>query len=522
MTTAPQLTTRQSQHQGQCQERLMQLDSVPFDPDEAPLPGTPRMTAVHPKLEPTESPPPEIPSAQVSLPPTDGFSKSNRPKILPVFGDAVLVTYLGNGRHPEIAQAAGHQALPGGDDNFELSDDDLSQKSPSRDAGHLAGADIIQRSRTATSHGNTLQAVAADALQAVGGALGPYHGLDRPSAELSASTCQLSIHDDVLPSPSRRVKSPSTATTTTTTTLGRRLGAADAGSQSLLSPGSGELPPLQIDSPKYDSNGGQSMSLPSIRSTLGDIDHHLPTEMPTPGDRDLPIRRTGDAPAFSRSPTVGVPRFPSMPAGGRVSPPISPNETYQRSLPSPTSLAASSPYNFASTGSTHRSPAVHPNSASGKTLQVGYAIASPATMTSAADRMSIDGITNPQVGGYVCTYDRCTAPPFQTQYLLNSHFNVHSSARPHYCPVQGCPRAEGGRGFKRKNEMIRHGLVHNSPGYVCPFCEDREHKYPRPDNLQRHVRVHHMDKNKDDPRLRHVLAQRPNGLNRGRRRRAQA
>ncbi|KXL42359.1 hypothetical protein M433DRAFT_153906 [Acidomyces richmondensis BFW] len=67
----------------------------------------------------------------------------------------------------------------------------------------------------------------------------------------------------------------------------------------------------------------------------------------------------------------------------------------------------------------------------------------------------------------------------------SSHLNVHSSNRPHYCPVEGCKRGEGGRGFKRKNEMIRHGLVHNSPGYVCPFCPDREHKYPRPDNLQR-------------------------------------
>jgi hypothetical protein len=73
------------------------------------------------------------------------------------------------------------------------------------------------------------------------------------------------------------------------------------------------------------------------------------------------------------------------------------------------------------------------------------------------------------------------------QYLLNSHANVHSSIRPHYCPVKGCPRSEGGKGFKRKNEMIRHGLVHDSPGYVCPFCPDREHKYPRPDNLQRYV-----------------------------------
>jgi hypothetical protein len=107
--------------------------------------------------------------------------------------------------------------------------------------------------------------------------------------------------------------------------------------------------------------------------------------------------------------------------------------------------------------------------------------------------------------------------------LASSHANVHSTNRPHYCPVPGCPRGEGGKGFKRKNEMIRHGLVHDSPGYVCPFCPDREHKYPRPDNLQRHVRVHHTDKSREDPMLRDVLAQRPEliGPNRGRRRRMQ-
>ncbi|EGU72176.1 hypothetical protein FOXB_17312, partial [Fusarium oxysporum f. sp. conglutinans Fo5176] len=52
---------------------------------------------------------------------------------------------------------------------------------------------------------------------------------------------------------------------------------------------------------------------------------------------------------------------------------------------------------------------------------------------------------------------------------------------------------------------------HDSPGYVCPFCPDREHKYPRPDTLQRHVRIHHSDKKKDNPQLRDVLAQRPGG-----------
>ena len=101
------------------------------------------------------------------------------------------------------------------------------------------------------------------------------------------------------------------------------------------------------------------------------------------------------------------------------------------------------------------------------------------------DESTDDDTPRPIGGAYVCTFAGCTALPFQTQYLLNSHANVHALARPHYCPVKGCPRSEGGKGFKRKEEMIRHGLVHDSPGYICPFCPDRDHKYPRPDNLQR-------------------------------------
>ncbi|KAI6888256.1 hypothetical protein KC318_g12022 [Hortaea werneckii] len=126
------------------------------------------------------------------------------------------------------------------------------------------------------------------------------------------------------------------------------------------------------------------------------------------------------------------------------------------------------------------------------------------------------------MGGFKCDFSGCTAPPFQTQYLLTSHKNVHSSNRPHYCSVDGCPRSEGGKGFKRKNEMIRHGLVHSSPGYICPFCPERDHKYPRPDNLQRHVRVHHQDKDRDDPALREVLAQRQEGIGKQRKRRTNA
>lgn len=499
MTTVPQLIARQSQPQGQCQEHLMQssrstqpplgqyndyaqIDS--FNADEDP-PGSPQMKAVHPKLELTESPPPDIPIASVSLPPIDGNAKSNRPKLQPVSGDTVLITYLANGRLPEIAQTASRQALAGGDDLETTEDDDDSQKSLPRDSKHLADADYVQRPQTARSDGTHLQAFAAGALAASGELESSYHGPDKPSSsDLTASTGQLSIRDDVLPSPNPYVKSPPRM-------LVARHSATENGSQSLLSPESGELAPLQIASSKSDSNSGQNMSLPSIREL--NIESQFPTEIPPPsGDRDLSMRPPGDARAFPRSSNVGVSRFQSMPVGGRVSPPpISPSEAYQRSFPSPSSLA-SSPYGQASSGSSHRSPAEYISNVSNKNLQPAYALSSassPAVVPSVADRMSIDEITNPQIGGYKCTFDGCTAPPFQTQYLLNSHANVHSSARPHYCPVKGCPRAEGGKGFKRKNEMIRHGLVHDSPGYVCPFCADREHKYPRPDNLQRYVTV---------------------------------
>lgn len=76
-------------------------------------------------------------------------------------------------------------------------------------------------------------------------------------------------------------------------------------------------------------------------------------------------------------------------------------------------------------------------------------------------------------------------------YELSPGSTNSLASRPHFCPVKGCPRAEGGRGFKRQIEMIRHGLVHESSGYVCPFCIDRQRKFLRPTALQRYVLPSH-------------------------------
>ncbi|OJI96289.1 hypothetical protein ASPVEDRAFT_78062 [Aspergillus versicolor CBS 583.65] len=285
------------------------------------------------------------------------------------------------------------------------------------------------------------------------------------------------------------------------------------------------LPALQDPSTGHSPNASNT-KLPPIHTQLGPVLPPPPTGPPT---------RTTRAPSFSLPPVTTI-----SPPLTRVEP--SPRDHYRVPLPqskipptpyshpSPVSLQAASvasspvsqqpcwrgakplgPYPYDSQPiASNRSPA-----ASYPTPIDHASACDPGSFTPSSQ----GNVATAPTGTFKCSHPGCSAAPFQTQYLLNSHANVHSQDRPHFCPIDGCPRGPGGKGFKRKNEMIRHGLVHNSPGYVCPFCPDQQHKYPRPDNLQRHVRVHHVDKNKDDPALRHVLSQRPEGSGRGRRRR---
>ena len=112
-----------------------------------------------------------------------------------------------------------------------------------------------------------------------------------------------------------------------------------------------------------------------------------------------------------------------------------------------------------------------------------YLLSRPPGLTPA----TISEVLRRTTGGYRCKVPGCNVPPFATQYLLNSHAGVHEWASLHYCTVPGCPREEIGKGFKRKYHLIRHGLVHGSPGFTCPFCPDGDHIYPRPGSLMRSV-----------------------------------
>ncbi|KAJ8127871.1 hypothetical protein O1611_g5764 [Lasiodiplodia mahajangana] len=509
-----------------------------YDPDEVFPQNSPLMKPCVPKLKPSPSPP-AIPHPLVSLSPSLGGKSSNRRhKIQPTQGDAVLISHLDGGRRPEISQEAGYRPLDqsDADDESEVTDNDDSE-----DEGIRSNAmspmplsrfnkAVVESSASEPALVPDLRFLASNALTAIEVAKATnVDELQSPDFESQSPRrisetenlamnrrVEMSISNTKRPvlappiSPFNAIGSPPGRFSPPQLIPGQVLmHPNNVRSPTSLSSGiPGELAPLQMASPRSDSSNHEP--LPSIRS-------QFPEQLQS-SPKDLAVRAS---PLYPHSPLMGSSRSGAIP-GNHISPLVSPHDTYRPGpiLSPPNTLPASSPYSYPNAN--HHSPP-EPNYTSNRAKLDQHSISQTLTPPTdrTVDRMSIDSMTNP-VGQFICTYQGCNAQPFQTQYLLNSHANVHSSARPHYCPVKGCPRSEGGKGFKRKNEMIRHGLVHDSPGYVCPFCPDREHKYPRPDNLQRHVRVHHVDKDKDDPALRDVLAQRPDGPNRGRRRRGNA
>ncbi|KAI1176333.1 hypothetical protein F4777DRAFT_588050 [Nemania sp. FL0916] len=510
-----------------------------YDPDEVLPQRSPLMKPRTLKLKLSPSPP-AFPHPLVSLSPSlAGKSSNRRHKIQPSQGDAVLISHLDGGRRPEISQEAGYRPLDQFNSDEECQTDsesdelDESEEEDGIRSNDMSPIPIARFTKTAVEPSVSeaavvpgpvdLRSLASNALaaaQAVSKATDVDH-LQSPAHEArtprrvsvieSTTTSrrrEMSILNAkqpvlALPLSSYAAHSPPEIHSPPQHTPGVLMHPNNVHSNNVRSPTSlssgnhGELAPLQIASPRSESSSHEM--LPSIRSQLSEQLNGPP--------KDLAVR---PSPHFAHSPPAALSRLGAMP-GNHASPPISPHEVY-RNNNSPF-LSYTSPSNAQSPPG----PDYGGGGAKRERSSISQVLTPPTDRI--ADRMSIDSVTNPQIGQFICSYQGCNAQPFQTQYLLNSHANVHSSARPHYCPVKGCARSEGGKGFKRKNEMIRHGLVHDSPGYVCPFCPDREHKYPRPDNLQRHVRVHHVDKDKDDPALRDVLSQRPDGPNRGRRRR---
>lgn len=477
-----------------------------YDPDEVVPRNSPLPEPYRPTLQPSPSPVPTL-SSPVSPPPSPGKRRSNR-RIKAHRGDAVLIGHLDGHRRDFAAYAADIYPVTSETDDTDAAD--LREDSDSPDHGspgglrNRGGKDPDGLSRTGgeeprmerMSPGSPededigafdLKSLAAGALAAV---------TEPQPHPADAGPTPPGTENDVIggrsqtalatrarrPEPLNEEHTPSTIPSPYSPRSiysPRESGATplslqmDMKSPAAHTPSSNHgdgLPPLQLNSPRFDANG---QTLPSIRSQFGDIQQLTSNHVLGNGLRASPH-------SFPGSPPATMPRLSSL-HGHLGSPPIPSADPYRDPLSPSHPLAPpvlSPGYYYPHANGVHR-PHEYASSST-ETPGSDHSVPTPAA---SGDRMSIDGITI--TGNYVCNFAGCTAPPFQTQYLLNSHANVHSSARPHYCPVAGCPRSEGGKGFKRKNEMIRHGLVHDSPGYVCPFCPDREHKYPRPDNLQR-------------------------------------
>ncbi|KAH8880749.1 hypothetical protein GQ53DRAFT_833072 [Thozetella sp. PMI_491] len=523
-----------------------------FDPDEVLPKNSPLLAPHRPRLR-SPTPPFALSDGRSSASSSPGSRRPHprRMKVRPSQGDALLVGLLGGNQRSEIAIQAGNEVLPSASDSDYEDSTASPSLSPPREAYTVAeNQGRGGEARGGNGEGNGYK-LSPDVTGAAGGGMTAMAGLatlaagalakigNEPKQEpIDAGPTPPVTEHDVIPRepkphgqvpppiPTRRdgpfhddramppgVPSPYSPSSSNYYSPRDPLPRMDLQSPGRINQNSHAegLPPIHMTSPRSDTSG---QTLPPIRVQLGDIKQlshdHVEKER-------LHLEHARRQSTFGHSPPGGLPRLPSMHAPHHGSPPVSPVEYRRGDLPSPGYSIAST----TSPGYSSYPPNIHrqhdyPMNGSADNAPSAESIRSP---VGAVERMSIDGLTS-SPGYYMCKFPGCNAPPFQTQYLLNSHANVHSSARPHYCPMKGCPRGEGGRGFKRKNEMIRHGLVHDSPGYVCPFCPDREHKYPRPDNLQRHVRVHHVDKDKDDPILRDVLSQRPDGPNRGRRRRA--
>ena len=73
---------------------------------------TPPLRPTKVNLRPSPSPPPAVPLPQISpesSPEPPGRERSNRPKKRPSQGDAVLVSFMDGGNHPDIAYKAGNK-----------------------------------------------------------------------------------------------------------------------------------------------------------------------------------------------------------------------------------------------------------------------------------------------------------------------------------------------------------------------------------------------------------------------------
>lgn len=368
-----------------------------FDPDDVGPRDSPILKPMRIKLIP--SPPPEVkPPPPISFDSGPGGRKGGkRPNHRACQADAVLVGLMGGGKRPDIARNAGDEALPSDEDEddespvrgtaVEIPARTLSPAPTDFDITRMA-ADAVNildrafpRSRE-NSHGSTGGALAVS--DALANANANSQAQNATDATKSNNTYSNEPYQNATVEVSIRVDTQSTPPNAT-----------------------GELPPMR-HSPQSglsNGNGSQQITLPSLKESLDNIEGFVD-----------PIPTLNEA-SYSQSPGRPSPRF--VPGLGATSPANARNGLFKEII-SPgrpshyRQFVSNSPRRFSqSDGPQYVASADYSSGSNTETPSTEQSGSTPATM--AIDRMSIDGITHPQVGGFQCNNPGCNAPPFQTQ-----------------------------------------------------------------------------------------------------------
>ncbi|KAI6712219.1 hypothetical protein PZA11_002258 [Diplocarpon coronariae] len=376
-----------------------------YDPDDVGLRDSPDLKPMQFSLVPSLSPEPDVPFPPVSVgssPDPENRKGPPHSKPRPSRGDAVLIAHMAGGKYSDVARDAGEKPLASEiDEDVPARDgrdvvisraEDQEENTTGRagPVAHISGVDLATMA--------AMQTLAANALrQAAKGSPDP--------AQEAAEGLRLRIETGS--EPAEALKLPTGPADRAPCVDGPPAHLSQDRNHEMVAPSpAGELPPIRHHSPQsslVNGSGSSQITLPSI-SELGNFE---------------PLADGGMSdPAYPQSPP-GRPhqRFGVLPT--QNSPPKSPNDVF-RGLPSPGRNHFYPPYTSGhrrpsqSNGEPphYQSPADYSGSSNTETPTDGSG-ATPASMS--IDRMSIDGITNPQIGGYQCIFPGCTAQPFQTQ-----------------------------------------------------------------------------------------------------------
>jgi hypothetical protein len=455
-------------------------DSAFYDPDNDARPQSPLLQAVRPKATPSPSPPPivtlpaTISSTQnVSPPSSRRRRKPNRRKTRPSQGDFVLIRVMDPNR-PDIARLVGERAL-NSDSGSDAEDSDMEDRS-------VTAEPTPSESTQPDAPSVDLQGIAQKALDAKppppvfhrDSVVEPDNQPNAPtpaSQVSSAGTLTNGVTTSANGLDSRTPASePSKSEATSPNLTGERNGRLANGypheDSIATSPNLGELtipqsrgspsqklPAFQPPhSPLRDGPGSPNLErrLPSFRhlSELAEtaINEQQETVRQNSFSHRPSISSSNQSPTtVARQLSISSSRSPgtAFPPLSAASPTSTSNETTSRDLflrsgQSHLTLFSTRRPSQASDTGPYSANTLHSASTANESYQSSDGLSpgtQPTPIEGRVHRMSIDGALNsrtlplpngPHVqhipphgsGGFKCDHPGCTAPPFQTQYLL--------------------------------------------------------------------------------------------------------